>query len=96
MALLGVALLLMAFTLGAIITWRLEARQRRVLPLWLVITKNVSWLAVLAYIATLDPPSGVITIDALWWNAMKVAIAVGAIVAFAIEVRHTLTTRVAA
>jgi hypothetical protein len=33
MALLGVALLLLAFTLGAVISWRLEGRQRRVLPL---------------------------------------------------------------
>jgi hypothetical protein len=33
MALLGVALLLLAFTLGAVISWRREGRQRRVLPL---------------------------------------------------------------
>ena len=96
MALLAFALLLMAFTLGAIITWRLEARQRRLLPLWLVVTQNVSWLALVAYIATLDPPSGVITIDALWWNVMKAAIVLGSVVAFALEARHTLTNRVPA
>lgn len=72
----------------------LESRQRRVLPFWLVITRNVSWLA--AYIATIDPPSGVITIDALWWNMTRVAIVVGTIITFALEVRHTLTNRVPA
>lgn len=96
MALLAVALLLMAFALGAIITWRLEARQRRLPPLWLVITRNVSWLALVAYIATLDPPSGIITIDALWWNVMKAAIVLGSLFVFALEVRHTLTNRVPA
>ena len=96
MALLGVALLLMAFTLGAIVTWRLEVRQRRALPLWLVITQHVSWLALVAYIVTLDPPVGLITIDALWWNVMKLAMMIGSIVAFALEVRQALLHRVAA
>ena len=74
---------------------RLE-RQRRALPLWLVITQHVSWLALVACIVTLDPPSGVITIDALWWNVMKLVMVIGSIVAFALEVRQALLHRVPA
>jgi hypothetical protein len=96
MALLGVALLLLAFTLGAVISWRLEGRQRRVLPLWLVITQNVSWLALVAYLVTGEPPSGVITIDPLMWNVGAAAIIVASLLAFALEVRHSLSTRLPA
>ena len=96
MALLGVALLLMAFTLGAIITWRLEGRQQRVLPLWLIITRNVSWLALVAYIVAGDPPSGVITISPLVWNLGAVAIVVLSLVIFAVELCQGLLNSVPA
>lgn len=93
LVILAIALLLLAFTLGAVIAWRLEGRERRTLPMWLVVTQHTSWLALVAYIATGDPPAGVMAIDAAWWNLMKLAIVIGSIAVFALEIRHTLRSR---
>jgi hypothetical protein len=88
---------LMAFTLGALITWRLEGRRPLVQPFWLLIVRNVSFVAMAAsVVVTSEPPSRIVTIDPLWWTAMEIVILGGALTVFVLEVRHHLRNRQAA
>ena len=60
--LLFVALMLISFTLGAAVMWSLEGRDRRMPPLWLVIVRHASQIALVAYLVIAsDPPTGVVT-----------------------------------
>jgi hypothetical protein len=84
----------MAFVLGALTAWRLEGRRPLVAPLWLVITRNLAFIALAAFIVVaMDPPSRIAGIDPLWWNGIKALILVGAVVALLMEVRHALRER---
>ena len=92
--LLFVALMLLSFTLGAVVMWRLEGRDRRLPPLWLVLTRNVSQIAVVAYLVVIgDPPTGVITIDPFWWNLLETFMVVATLAIFPLEVRQLLLRR---
>jgi len=93
-AFLVLALVLLAFTLGATVAWRLEARPPLVTPLWLVLIRNVSSLVLVAYlVVTSEPPSGVITVDPLWWSVLEGFMVVASLVAFLLELRHALRSR---
>ena len=95
--LLIVALMLVSFTLGASVMWSLEGRVWRQPPLWLVVTRNVSQLALVAYLVISgEPPTGIITIDPFWWNLMEVFLVVAAIVILPLEIRERLRRREAA
>jgi hypothetical protein len=93
LVILAIALLLLAFTLGAVIAWRLEGRDQSVLPLWLVITRNVSWLALVAYLVAGDPPTGVVSVDPLAWAVIEALMVIASLVVFGLELRHTLAHR---
>ena len=85
---------LMAFTLGAIVAWRLEGRRPLVPPLWLVVTRNVTFVVWTLYVlVALRAPSGMITIDPFWWTVLKVLPFVAAVVVFPFEVRSVLRRR---
>ena len=90
-----VAVLLLAFTLGATIAWRLEGRRPLVAPLWLVITRNISVIMLAISVVTTSerPSSDVMTIDPLWWNLMNAVILIGPLVVFALELRYKLRDR---
>lgn len=90
-----IALLLLAFTLGASIAWRLEGRRPLVAPLWLVITRNISVIMLAISVVTTSerPSSDVMRIDPLWWNLMNAVILIGPLVVFALELRHKLRDR---
>ena len=93
-AFLVLALILLAFTLGATVAWRLEARPPLVTPLWLVIIRNVSWLVLVAYlVVTSEPPTGVITVDPLWWSVLEGIMVVASLAVFFLELRHALRSR---
>jgi hypothetical protein len=93
-ALLLLSLALTAFTLGAVVAWRLEERRPVVAPFWLVVTRNVSWMAWVIYIlVAVDPPSRIFTVDPLWWSLIEAAMVVGLIVVFVLDVRHAWRNR---
>jgi hypothetical protein len=92
--LLFVALLLISFTLGATVMWSLEGRDRRQPPLWLVVTRNVSQIALVAYLVISgDPPTGIVTIDPFWWNLLEAFMVVATLAIFPLEVRQRLRRR---
>jgi hypothetical protein len=92
--LLFVALMLISFTLGATVMWSWEGRDRRWPPLWLVITRHVSQIALVAYLVVSgDPPTGVITIDPFWWNLLEAFLVVASLVIFPLEIRQRLRYR---
>jgi hypothetical protein len=94
LVLLAVALALLMFTLGAVVAWRLEGRRPLEAPLWLVVTRNVNWLALVAYLVVSgEPPTRILDIDPLWWHLLEAAMVVGSLVIFALDVRHTLRRR---
>ncbi|HEX2766394.1 MAG TPA: hypothetical protein VHR55_07155 [Candidatus Limnocylindria bacterium] len=96
LAFLAVAMALMAFTLGASVAVRLEGRRPLTLPPWLAVTRGVTFLVwTLFIVVTVDPPSGVIAIDALWWNALKAVLLLLAVVALPLEVREARRRRTA-
>lgn len=85
---------MMAFTLGATIAWRLEGRRPLMQPFWLVIARNLSFVAMAVFIVvTSEPPSRIFTIEPFWWNAMEIFILGSAIAAFVLELRHALRNR---
>ena len=89
--LLFVALMLISFTFGATVMWSLEGRDRRMPPLWLVIVRHVSQIALVAYLViSSDPPTGVITIDPLWWNLLEAFMVVATLVIIPLEIRQRL------
>jgi hypothetical protein len=89
--LLFVALMLIGFTLGASVMWSREGRDRRQPPLWLVITRNVSQIALVAYLVVSgDPPTGVITIDPFWWSLLEAFMVVATLAIFPLEIRGRL------
>ena len=91
---MAVAMVLLAFTFGATIAWRLETRRPLVLPLWLAISRGLSFLALAAFIVvSTDPPSRIFTIDPLWWNVMEALIVMAAVATFGLEIRHALLRR---
>jgi len=92
--LLFVALMLISFTLGATVMWSLEGRDRRQPPLWLVITRNVSQIVLVAYLVISgDPPTGIITIDPFWWNLLEAFMVVATLAIFPLEIRQRLRRR---
>jgi hypothetical protein len=92
--LLFVALLLISFTLGATVMWSLEARDRRQPPLWLVVTRNVSQISLVAYLVISgDPPTGIVTIDPFWWSLLEAFMVVTTLVIFPLEIRQRLRRR---
>ena len=94
LVLLGAALLMLAFTLGATIAWRLEGRRPLVAPLWLVVCRNVSWMAMVAStVVNGEPPSRIFAIDPLWWNLGEAAMVVLSIVIFVVDVGQSLRNR---
>ena len=95
--LLVVALALLMFTLGALVAWRLEGRRPLEYPLWLAVTRNVSWIAIAAYVVVSgEPPTGIVTIDPFWWNLMEAVIIVGSLAILPLEVIQILRRRRAA
>lgn len=89
--LLFVALMLISFTLGATVMWSLEGRDRRMPPLWLVIVRHASQIALVAYIVVAtDPPTGVVTIDPFWWNLLKAFMVVATLAIVPLEIRQRL------
>ena len=93
-ALLALAMVLVSVTLGAMVTWRLEGRDRRAPPLWLIVMRNFSQIALVAYLVVSgDPPTGVITIEPLWWNVLEGFLVVTTLVVFPLEVRQFLRRR---
>lgn len=89
--LLFLALMLVSFTLGAVVMWRLEGRDRRVPPLWLVIARHLSQIALVAYLVIAnDPPTGVVTIDPFWWNLLEAFMVVATLVIIPLEIRQRL------
>ena len=92
--LLFVALLLISFTLGATVMWSLEGTDRRQPPLWLVVIRNVSQIALVAYLVISgEPPTGIITIDPFWWSLMEAFLVVATLVIFPLEIRERLRRR---
>jgi len=92
--LLFVALMLISFMLGATVMWSLEGRDRRMPPLWLVIVRHVSQIALVAYLViSSDPPTGVVTIDPLWWNLLEGFLVVATIAIIPLEIRQQLRRR---
>jgi hypothetical protein len=88
------AMVLLAFTLGAAVAWRLEGRRPLIAPIWLIVARNLSFIAWTMYIAlTVDLPSRIIAIDPPWWNTIKTLLIVSAIVALPIELRSALRGR---
>jgi hypothetical protein len=89
---------MMAFTLGAVVTWRLEGRRPLVQPLWLMIVRHAAFIAMTVFVVILaEPPSGrFVTIDPFWWNAMEVVILGVALGAAALELVQALRHRHAA
>ena len=89
--LLFVALMLISFTLGATVMWRLEGRDRRVPPLWLVIVRHASQIALVAYLViSSDPPTGVVTIDPFWWNLLEAFLVFATLAIIPLEIRQQL------
>lgn len=92
--LLLVAWTLMAFTLGALVTWRLEGRRPLVAPLWLVVLRNLGFISMAVFIVVAaDPPAGIVTVEPLVWNALKAMVLIGAVAALPLELRHALRNR---
>lgn len=88
---------LMAFALGAGIAWRLEGRRPLVQPFWLMIVRNMAFIAMAAFIVvTSEPPTRIFSVDPLWWHAMDAVILGGALAVFVLELRHALRNREAA
>jgi hypothetical protein len=74
--------------------WSLEGRDRRQPPLWLVVTRNISQFALVAYLVVSgEPPAGIITIDPYWWNLLEGFIVVVTLVIFPLEIRGRLRRR---
>ena len=92
--LLFVALMLVSFTLGAVVMWRLEGRDRIVPPIWLVIARHVSQIALVAYLVIAnDPPTGIVTIDPLWWALLEAFMVVATLAIVPLEIRQRLRSR---
>ena len=93
-AFLVIALVLLAFSWGATVAWRLETRRPLVSPLWLVITRNTSWVVFVAYlVVTGEPPTGIVAVEPLIWNLLETFMVVAALAVFVLELRHTLRNR---
>jgi hypothetical protein len=74
--------------------WSLEGRDRRLPPLWLVITRNVAQIALVAYLVVSgDPPTGIITIDPFWWNLLEAFMVVATLAILPLEIRQRLRRR---
>lgn len=94
--LLFVALMLFSFTLGATVMWSLQGRDRRMPPLWLVIVRHVSQIALVAYIViSNDPPTGVVTIDPFWWNLLEAFMVVATLAIIPVEIFQRLRRKAA-
>ena len=97
LVLLVVAWGMLAFSFGAVIAWRLEGRRPLVAPLWIVVARNLAWIAWALYVAVaLDAPKATVTIDPLWWNLAKAFVLAASLLVFVIEVRNALRDRPAA
>ena len=76
------------------VTWRLEGSDRRLPPLWLVVTCNVSQVALVAYLVISgDPPTEVISIDPFWWTLLEGFLVWATLAIFPLEVRQFLRRR---
>ena len=94
LGLLFVSLMLVSFTIGAAVMWSLEGRDRRRPPLWLVVTRHVSQIALVAYLVISgEPPAGVITIDPLWWSLLEALMVVATLADVPLEIRQHLRRR---
>jgi protein-S-isoprenylcysteine O-methyltransferase Ste14 len=83
------------FVLGASVMWRLEGRDRRAQPIWLVVSRNAMFIGFSGWSLFGQEASNgpVVTIDPGWWTALGVT-AVGAfVVAFVLEIRQRLSAR---
>ncbi len=89
--LLIVALMLVSFAFGAAVMWSLEGRDRRPQPLWLVVARHVSQIALVAFLViSNDPPTGVVTVDPFWWNFLEAFMVVATLALIPIEIRQRL------
>ena len=92
--LLFVALMLISFTLGATVMWSWEGKDRRQPPLWLVVTRHVAQIALVAYLVVSgEPPIGVISIDPFWWSLLEAFMLVASLTIFPLEIRQRLRSR---
>jgi hypothetical protein len=92
--LLFLALMLISFTLGALVMWSMEGRDRRQPPLWLVVTRHVAQIALVAFVVvSSEPPTGVVTIDPFWWNLLEAFLVVATLALVPLEIRQHLRRR---
>lgn len=80
---------LVAFTLGALLAYRLEGRRPLAQPRWLVLLNVLTFdVMAVSVVVTSDRPTGLITIDAFWWTALHVVILGSALLLTALQIRE--------
>ena len=81
-------LTLAGFLLGASIMWTLEARDRRLQPLWLVVARYLTFMVIAVGILFRAARTDVRLFDPAWMSAIGVISIILTVVAFVAELRQ--------
>ena len=87
-AILLATLTLVSFVLGASIMWSLEARDRRLQPVWLVVARHLTFIVIGVGIFFRTPRTDVRLFDPAWMSALGVVSIILTVVAFVVELRQ--------